>query len=268
MPPPVAGTAGQWLLHPGNLEAVRRRLDVELVRRGLMDSRERARAEIGAGRVLVAGSPAAKASRMVAADEPVTLAGPRPRYVSRGGEKLEAALDGFGVAVAGRRALDVGASTGGFTDCLLQRGARRVTALDVGHGQLDARLRADPRVDVLERTNVRLATPDTVGGPFDLVVADLAFISLRAVAASLVALTAPGGVLIVLVKPQFEAGRVEASRGRGVIRDPAVWRSTLATVRGAFAGHGASVTGVMASPLRGSSGNVEFLACVSRRGGG
>ena len=237
---------------------VRRRLDAELVRRGLAPSREAARAAIGAGRVLVAGAVAEKPARLVSAAEPIELGGPCPRFVSRGGEKLDAALDRFAVDVAGRRALDAGASTGGFTDCLLQRGAASVTAVDVGHGQLHERLRADPRVRALERTNVRRFVAEV---PFDVVVADLSFISLRTVAASLVgANAAPGADVVVLIKPQFEAGRAEASRGRGVVRDPAVWRRVLSEVRGALEGRGAAMMGAMVSPLTGADGNVEFLA--------
>ena len=197
---------------------------------------------------------------MVDADDPVALQGPKPRFVSRGGDKLDAALDRFGVDVAGRGALDAGASTGGFTDCLLQRGAARVVAVDVGYGQLDSRLRSDPRVTVLERTNVRGLTAGEVGGPFPVVVADLSFISLRTVAPALLALAVPGGDLVVLVKPQFEAGAAEASRTRGVIRDPEVWQRVLEEVATAYAGHGAAVVGLMVSPLRGAEGNVEFLA--------
>ena len=234
---------------------------MELVRRGLAPSRDRARAEITAGRVRVGGAPADKPARLVAPGEPLVLTGPPPRFVGRGGEKLDAALERFGVPVAGREALDAGASTGGFTDCLLQRGAARVVAVDVGRGQLDARLRADPRVTVLERTNVRHLRLDDLGGrPFPLVVADLSFISLRTVAAALLALVEPGGDVVTLVKPQFEAGRAEAGRGQGVIRDPAVWRRVLDDVAGAFAARGAALTGLMASPVRGAEGNVEFLA--------
>jgi len=258
--------AGRW--RPGNLRAVRRRLDVELVRRGLIASRERAQTEIGAGRVLVSGAPAVKASRMVAADEPVTLAPVPARFVSRGGDKLDAALDAFGIVVTGLAALDVGASTGGFTDCLLQRGASNVTALDVGHGQLDARLRADPRVRVVERTNVRFVSAASLGGTFDVVVADLAFISLRTVAGVLVSLTAAGGNLVLLVKPQFEVGRADATRGRGVIRDPDLWGASLAGVREALETEGARVIAAMPSPLKGSSGNVEFLVHAAPVRGG
>jgi 23S rRNA (cytidine1920-2'-O)/16S rRNA (cytidine1409-2'-O)-methyltransferase len=233
------------------------------VRRGLAPSRERAREEITAGRVTVGGAPALTPARLVQADEPVLVAEAAARFVSRGGEKLAAALDTFAVEAARRDALDAGASTGGFTDCLLQRGAAGVTAVDVGRGQLHERLRRDPRVTVVERTNVRLLTHaslDRPTTPFDLVVADLSFISLRLVAGALVGLSGPGADIVVLVKPQFEAGRREADRARGVISDPQVWRRALGDVGGAFAGAGAAMMGVMVSPLLGAKGNVEFLA--------
>jgi 23S rRNA (cytidine1920-2'-O)/16S rRNA (cytidine1409-2'-O)-methyltransferase len=226
-------------------------------------SRDQAQVEISAGRVLVGGAPATKPARLVAPDDPVAVQGPPPRFVSRGGEKLDAALDRFGVDPAGRAALDAGASTGGFTDCLLQRGATEVVAVDVGRGQLHHRLRNDPRVVVRERTNVRhltLADLGREGRPFPLVVADLAFISLRTVASALVGLAGPGADLVVLVKPQFEAGRATASRERGVIRDPEVWAEVLAQVSDGFAERGAPVVGLMPSPLKGAEGNVEFLA--------
>jgi 23S rRNA (cytidine1920-2'-O)/16S rRNA (cytidine1409-2'-O)-methyltransferase len=213
----------------------------------------------------VGGAPAEKASRLVAPEEPLRIAGDGPRFVSRGGEKLDAALEHFGVDVRGRAAVDLGASTGGFTDCLLQRGATRVVAVDVGRGQLHQRLRDDPRVTVLERTNVRHLTPDRLeGGRFPVVTADLSFISLRTVASNLVALAAPGGDVVVLVKPQFEAGRAEASRGRGVIRDPDVWDRVVADVAAAFTGEGSDMIGTMRSPLTGADGNVEFLMHVRR----
>jgi 23S rRNA (cytidine1920-2'-O)/16S rRNA (cytidine1409-2'-O)-methyltransferase len=210
--------------------------------------------------VTVGGAPAEKPSRLVAPEEPLRIAGEAPRFVSRGGEKLAAALDHFAVDVSGRTALDVGASTGGFTDCLLQRGAARVVAVDVGRGQLHERLRADPRVTVLERTNVRHLRPEDLGGErFPTLVADLSFISLRTVAQNLVALAAPHADLVVLVKPQFEAGRAEASRGRGVIRDPEVWDRVVADVAAAFSARGSDMIDTMRSPLTGADGNVEFL---------
>ena len=236
------------------------------MRRGLAPSRERAQADIAAGRVLVAGSVAAKASRLVDPGEALELVGPPPRFVGRGGEKLDAALDRFGIVVEGTRALDAGASTGGFTDCLLQRGAAHVVAVDVGYGQLHERLRAEPRVTNLERTNIREVGPDDVGGPVALVVADLSFISLRTVVPALVALTTSD--LVLLVKPQFEAGREEAAKGRGVIRDPEVWRRVLGEVRSAVEAQGAAMMGAMPSPITGAEGNVEFLVHCRRGGTG
>ena len=242
---------------------------MELVRRGLAASRQQAQVLIEAGAVTVGGAPAPKPGRLVSPGDAVELVGPPPRFVSRGGEKLEGALDHFGVEVAGRRALDAGASTGGFTDCLLQRGASSVVAVDVGHGQLDARLRQDPRVTVLERTNVRHLDLSTVGGrPFPLVTADLSFISLGAVLPALLGVASPDADLVLLVKPQFEAGRAEVSRGRGVVRDPTVWRRVLVEVRSALQAHGAAMMDVMVSPLRGADGNVEFLAHLRAHTGG
>ena len=195
----------------------------------------------------------------MAPHESVVVRGEAPRFVGRGGDKLAAALDRFAVPVDGLRALDAGASTGGFTDCLLQRGASRVVAVDVGYGQLHERLRADPRVESVERTNVRELAPGDLGPPFDVVVADLSFISLRTVLAPLLELAAPGADLVLLVKPQFEAGRAEASRGRGVIRDPEVWRRVLDEVMIALRATRAAIMGAMVSPLTGADGNVEFL---------
>jgi 23S rRNA (cytidine1920-2'-O)/16S rRNA (cytidine1409-2'-O)-methyltransferase len=241
------------------------------VRRGLVPSRERAREEIAAGRVTVGGAPALTPARLVQPGDPVLLGDGGGRFVSRGGDKLAAALDTFAIEVTGREALDAGASTGGFTDCLLQRGAARVTAVDVGKGQLHERLRRDPRVRVVEGTNVRhltLASLSRPDEPFDLVVADLSFISLRLVAGALVAVSRPGADLVLLVKPQFEAGRREADRGRGVIADPAVWRRALDEVGAAFAGAGAAMMGLMVSPLLGAKGNVEFLVHLVAGGAG
>lgn len=195
----------------------------------------------------------------MAPDEPILVLGPPPRFVGRGGEKLDAALERFGIVVAGRRAYDLGASTGGFTDCLLQRGATTVVAIDVGYGQLHERLRADPRVDVRERLNVRHVRPGDVGDPAEVVVADLSFISLRTVLPAVVPLVGSGADMVLLVKPQFEAGRQEAGRGKGIISDPVVWRRVLEEVAAALVGLGAAIMGIMASPLRGADGNVEFL---------
>ena len=227
------------------------------MRRGLVATRQQAQEAISAGRVLVAGAPADKPARMVGADQPVVLTGPPPRFVSRGGEKLDAALERFAVDVAGRSALDAGASTGGFTDCLLQRGAAHVVAVDVGYGQLHERLRRDERVTVLERTNVRSLVLDA---PADVVVGDLSFISLATVAPALLGPNAaPGADVVLLVKPQFEAGRAEVSKGRGVVREPAVWRRVLGECAAALTAQGAAMMGVMVSPLKGADGNVEFL---------
>ncbi|MDZ7676328.1 MAG: TlyA family RNA methyltransferase [Acidimicrobiales bacterium] len=239
--------------------AARRRLDVELHRRGLADSRQQAQALIGAGRVLVSGAVADKAARQVGPGEPVELVGPPPRFVGRGGEKLDAALDRFGIDVDGRCCLDAGSSTGGFTDALLQRGATSVVAVDVGTHQLHERLREDPRVEVREQTDIRAIDAAAVGGSVGLVSADLSFISVRSVANHLVALLEEGGDLVVLVKPQFEAGRNEASKGRGVIRDPEVWHRTLRDAVVAIEGAGTAIMDAMVSPVRGAEGNVEFL---------
>ena len=238
---------------------MRRRLDLELVRRGLTDSRARAQEAIEAGLVLVSGARADRPGRLVSPDEPVHLEGPPRCFVSRGGEKLAAALDRFGIDVAGLRALDAGASTGGFTDCLLQRGAASVVAVDVGTGQLAWSLRNDPRVTVRERCNVRHLTLADVGGePVDLVVADLSFISLRLVAPALAGVAADGADAVFLIKPQFEAGRGQVRRG-GLVTDPAVHLAVLADVTAALAEDGLVSLAVMPSPLRGAAGNIEFL---------
>lgn len=210
-------------------------------------------------RVLVNGAVAEKASRQVAPGDQVVISGPPPRFVGRGAYKLDHALDEFGIDVTGRRVLDAGASTGGFTDCVLQRGAHHVVAVDVGHGQLHERLRADPRVTNLERTNVRHLDADTIGGPVDLVVGDLSFISLRLVIAPLVSVCQPGAPMVLLVKPQFEAGKAEVSRGRGVITDPAVWERVRAEIEDALVGSGCHVHGWTESPITGADGNHEFL---------
>ncbi len=240
--------------------AARRRLDLELVRRGLAASRASARELLQAHRVTVGGAPATKASRLVEPGEALQVLGPGPRYVGRGGHKLEGALDRFAIDVRGLRCIDVGSSTGGFSDCLLQRGAAAVAAIDVGRNQLHERLRADPRVAVYERSDVRTVSAADIGGPGDIVVADLSFISVAAVADHIVGLAADGAHLVVLVKPQFEAGKAAADRGRGVIRDPEAWRCSLRRATSALQIAGAAIMGGMVSPLTGRDGNVEFFA--------
>ncbi|HLI27650.1 MAG TPA: TlyA family RNA methyltransferase [Chloroflexota bacterium] len=243
--------------------AKKQRLDLALVARGLASSREQARACILAGAVTVDGQVVAKPGALVAADASLAVR-QRPVYVSRGGYKLAHALEVFGIAVRERVCLDAGASTGGFTDCLLQRGARRVYAVDVGYGQLDWRLRQDPRVVVMERVNLRTLT--ALPEPVDLATLDLSFISLRLVLEPVRALLRPGGAVVALIKPQFEAGRAHVGRG-GVVRDPRVHAEVLRGVLEWAAAHGYGVRGVTASPLRGPAGNVEFLAYLVSDGG-
>jgi 23S rRNA (cytidine1920-2'-O)/16S rRNA (cytidine1409-2'-O)-methyltransferase len=238
--------------------AARRRLDAELVRRGLVGSRAEAQTAIERGLVSVGGRPAAKASTMVADDEPLDLRGPPRRFVSRGGEKLDAALERFGIAVRGRDALDAGASTGGFTDVLLRRGAARVVAVDVGYGQLAWPLRQDARVTVLERTNVRELTPQHLPFAPSVVVADLSFISLRLVIDVFARVAEAEADHVLLVKPQFEAGAADVGKG-GVVRDPSVWRRAIDGVAESARAAELVPRAVMASPLQGPAGNVEFL---------
>ena len=248
---------------------MRRRLDTELVRRGLAESRELAQTAIADGRVRVRGSVADKAARQVDDSDPVIITGPGPRFVSRGGEKLDAALIRFVINVDNRIALDAGASTGGFTDCLIQRGAQRVICVDVGHAQLHERMQSHPQVENHERVNVRTLRPvDLNNRYFDLIVGDLSFISLRAVAPALAGMAAPVADLVLLVKPQFEATRAEVGKGRGVVRDTAVWRRALDGVAMAFDQVGATMMGAMASPLTGADGNVEFLVHLRMGEGG
>lgn len=244
----------------------RRRLDADLVRRQLVASRTEAQEMIDLGRVLVNGAVADKSSRLVDPGDAVLIEGPPPRYVSRGGEKLAAALVDFDLDVSGRRVLDAGASTGGFTDCLLQSGASHVVALDVGHGQLHPRIRLDDRVTVIERYNVRDVTSEAIGGQVDMVVADLSFISLTLVARALLGVCREGAAVVVLVKPQFEAGRRDVARGRGVILDPDVQQRAVDDVTEAFRAAGAEIRGVIDSPIRGAEGNKEFLVCAVAHG--
>ena len=233
-----------------------------MVKRGLVSSRSEAARLIEEDAVTVAGSPALKASRLVAPDEPIEIVRQR-RYVSRGGDKLEGAVSTFGIALAGRSVVDAGSSTGGFTDCLLQHGAGRVFAVDVGRNQLHERIAGDARVTWREGTNIRDMGPADLPFACSLLVADLSFISLVTVLPALSRLvTAEGAVpaeMVLLVKPQFEVGREEASRGRGVITDPALHRASVDKVAGAAVDLGWSVVGEMESPLKGQDGNTEFL---------
>jgi 23S rRNA (cytidine1920-2'-O)/16S rRNA (cytidine1409-2'-O)-methyltransferase len=246
----------------------RHRLDADLVRRRLVASRAEAARCIDNGLVLVNGSVADKPARLVDPADAVVVQGPPPRFVSRGGEKLDAALHTFAVTVAGRRALDAGASTGGFSDCLLQHDAAHVVAVDVGHGQLHPRIREDRRVTVLERFHVRDLTSAAIGGPVELVVADLSFISLRRAIPWLLGVCAPGADLVLLVKPQFEAGKSEVDRGGGVIRDPAVHLRVRAEIDDALVANGCDVRGWIESPITGAQGNKELLVhAVARRPG-
>ena len=232
------------------------RLDEAVAQRAGI-TRSQARSLIMEGRVRIDGVPAHKAGQNVPRGAVVAVESPR-RFVSRGGEKLDRALDVFRIDVAGSRALDVGASTGGFTDCLLQRGAAHVTAIDVGYGQLDWKLRGDPRVAVVERTNFRHLAAGTFERPFDLIVIDTSFISVRTILARAVDELAREGRIVALVKPQFEAGRERLARG-GVVRDANVHRAVLREVREAARGLSLSAVGLIPSPLLGPAGNREFL---------
>ena len=243
----------------------RRRLDQELVARALAPDEAEAAALIAARRILVSGSPGLAPARLVHPAEDLAVLPAPKAYVSRGGEKLAGALIDLGVTVAGRRCLDAGAGTGGFTDCLLQHGAASVVAVDVGYGDVAWRLRTDPRVRLVERTNLRTLDPAALGGLFDLVVADLSFISLASVVPVLAGLAGPGADLLVLVKPQFEAPRSEVPAG-GVVVDEAVWEASVARVRAALAAAGWGDSAVAPSRLRGAAGNQEFFARARRAG--
>ena len=233
------------------------RLDQLVVDRGLAPSRERARALILAGHVLVDGTAVSKAGTAVDADSALALREPDHPYVGRGGLKLAHALDTFQIAVADRECLDIGASTGGFTDVLLQRGAARVVALDVGHGQIDWTLRTDPRVVVVEGFNARRLAPADLPAPVDVVVIDVSFISLRQILPVVPPLLRPGADVVALVKPQFEAGRGEVRKG--VIHDTAVHARVVSEVAAAAAAIGLTPAGSTPSPITGQKGNVEFL---------
>lgn len=240
----------------------RERIDKLLVERGLASSRTRAQALVMAGIVLVNEQRVAKPSEMFAPDAAIRVRGaddPAARYVGRGGVKLEAALREFKLDVTGFVCLDVGASTGGFTDCLLQHGARRVVAVDVGHNQLDYRLRTNPHVEAREGVNARYLQPNDFAERFDLIVMDVSFISATKVLPALVPLLNENGCIILLIKPQFEVGRGEVGKG-GLVTDAAQHARVVEAVNGAALDLGLKVSGVIASPIRGADGNCEFLA--------
>ena len=240
------------------------RLDAELVRRELARSRENASDLIESRSVLVNGIPATKPATMVDAQTSIKLAGKRDDFVSRGGHKLAGALDAFtGVIVEGRRCLDAGASTGGFTDVLLRRNAAHVVAVDVGYGQLAWSLRQDERVSILDRTNIRHLTGDVVGDPIDLVVADLSFISLTLVLPALAAVSKPDADFVVMVKPQFEVGREKLGAG-GVVRDPQLRKAAVIDVADSAYDVGLGTMAIVASPLPGPAGNVEYFLWLKR----
>lgn len=243
------------------------RLDQELVRRALAESRTEAQRLIAEGHVHVRGMPATRPSTMVSPDDPVVVVAQRARFVSRGGDKLDGALAELELPVEGRTWLDAGASTGGFTDRLLQGGAEMVIALDVGYGQLDWRLRNDPRVVVMERTNVRTMTPADLPFAPDGVVADLSFISLVLVLPALVGLVTPEADLLLLVKPQFEVGKDQVGKG-GVVREPRLWREALESVADAAAEAGLGLAGAVPSRHPGPAGNREFFVHLRRSASG
>ncbi|MDQ4148697.1 MAG: TlyA family RNA methyltransferase [Actinomycetota bacterium] len=243
----------------------RRRLDAEMVRRGLAENADEARRAIDQRSVVVDGAPAMKAGSLVEKDSRIRVERPR-RFVSRGGEKLQGALEDLGIDVAGKRCLDAGAGSGGFTDCLLQRGAECVVAVDVGYGQFDWTLRRNPRVRLLERTNIRHLPIPGLAGSFDLVVGDLSFVTLRSLVPTLVAMAREDGTLLLLVKPQFEVPPRLVGAG-GVITDPAAWQLAVESVADGLQEAGWAVVAVTPSRLRGADGNQEFFL-EARRGVG
>ena len=238
---------------------MRTRLDLEMARRGLAESGEGAQRLIMAGKVRVNSRPASKADLKVDAETEIAVVGATSEYASRGGYKLAAAIDHFHIDVTGRRALDIGASTGGFTDVLLQRGVAAVVALDVGYGQLAEKLRRDPRVVVMDRTNIRKVAAADLPYPPDLIVIDTSFISLRLVLPEVIELAAPKAEIIALVKPQFEVGKGKVGKG-GVVRDAAMRQEALAGILAFAREAGLAVVGSIESPIQGAAGNVEYLA--------
>lgn len=235
------------------------RLDVLLVQNGQCESRERAKALIMAGQVYIDNQKCDKAGMPVAADTPVEIRGETLRYVSRGGLKLEKAMQEFPIVLTDKVCMDIGASTGGFTDCMLQNGAKKVYAVDVGYGQFAWKLRNDPRVVNMERTNIRYVTPADIGEPLDFASIDVSFISLRLVLPVAKNLLAPGGEIAALIKPQFEAGREQVGK-KGVVKDAKVHFSVVQTVLGFAKEIGFSVAGLSYSPIKGPEGNIEYLA--------
>lgn len=240
------------------------RIDKELVERQLVESREKAQILVMAGKVFVNGQKAIKASQLISPDVVLEVRGDECPYVSRGGWKLEKALDGFPHSVEGLRCLDLGSSTGGFTDLMLQRGALSVTSVDVGKGQLHWKLRNDPRVEVREQTNARYLKPEDFSAPFDFLTGDLSFIGLELILPPAFALASSEGTAVFLIKPQFEAGRGKVGKG-GVVRDPAVHREVLLRVLGTDYGSGFTPSGLLTSPIKGPAGNIEYLARFQRQ---
>ena len=239
------------------------RLDVLLVKRNLVQSRERAKTTIMAGLVLVDGQKIDKAGTMVKPEAEIRLLGNDLPYVSRGGLKLEKAIKEFGVSLQGKVAADIGASTGGFTDCMLQNGAIKVFAIDVGYGQLAWSLRTDERVVNMERTNVRNVTPEQLGQPVDLASIDVAFISLEKVLPAVKAMLQPAGEIVALIKPQFEAGREKVGK-KGVVRDKSVHIAVIEKIIGLIAENNFSLLGLDFSPIKGPEGNIEYLCFIEK----
>lgn len=242
---------------------MKQRLDTLLVDRGQASTRERAKALIMGGKVTVDGVPVTKAGTPVRTDAAVALCGGEIPYVSRGGIKLEAALESFGIAVEGKSAMDVGSSTGGFTDCMLQRGARRVYCVDVGYGQLAWKLRNDPRVILIERTNIRYLERDRIPEAIDIATIDVSFISLLKVVPKVLGFLAEDGVIIALIKPQFEVGKGEVGKG-GIVRDEAKRLKAVDSVRTELESLGLRTEGMIESPLPGQKGNREYLICMRK----
>ena len=242
---------------------MKERLDVMLVNRGMAESREKAKAVIMAGQVYVNGQKEDKAGSMFADDVSLEVRGARLPYVSRGGLKLEKAMKTFPIVLDGLVCMDVGASTGGFTDCMLQNGAKKVYSVDVGHGQLDWKLRNDPRVVCMEKTNIRYVTPEDIADVLDFASIDVSFISLTKVLGPLYKLLRDGAYVVCLIKPQFEAGREKVGK-KGVVRDPAVHEEVIEMVTSFACANGYRVLGLTFSPIKGPEGNIEYLAWLQK----